>query len=46
MSDASVNFKRISVWQNILASRLKQLVNLGVFEICPASDGALIKSTC
>jgi DNA-binding HxlR family transcriptional regulator len=35
--------KNLGLAKNILASRLKQLVNLGVFEICPASDGSAYK---
>ena len=35
--------KNLGLVKNILASRLKQLVNLGVFEICPASDGSAYK---
>ena len=29
--------------KNILAARLKHLVDIGVFEICPASDGSAYK---
>jgi len=32
--------KNLGLAKNILASRLKQLVDIGVFEICPASDGS------
>jgi DNA-binding HxlR family transcriptional regulator len=32
--------KNLGLARNILSSRLKQLVDIGVFEICPASDGS------
>jgi DNA-binding HxlR family transcriptional regulator len=32
--------KNLGLAKNILSSRLKQLVDVGVFEICPASDGS------
>ena len=32
--------KNLGLARNILASRLKLLVDIGVFEICPASDGS------
>lgn len=32
--------KNLGLAKNILASRLKQLVEHGIFEICPASDGS------
>lgn len=35
--------KSLGVARNILASRLKALVEVGVFEICPASDGSVYK---
>lgn len=35
--------KNLGLARNILASRLKQLVDLGVFEIRPASDGSAYK---
>lgn len=35
--------KSLGVAKNILASRLKALVEVGVFEICPASDGSAYK---
>ncbi len=35
--------KRLGVAKNILASRLKTLVEIGVFDICPASDGSAYK---
>lgn len=35
--------KSLGVARNILASRLKALVEVGVFEICPASDGSAYK---
>lgn len=35
--------KSLGVARNILASRLKTLVEVGVFEICPASDGSAYK---
>lgn len=48
--DAFDNIRRFSEFQkslgvakNILASRLKALVEVGVFEICPASDGSAYK---
>ena len=48
--DAFDNIRRFSEFQkslgvarNILASRLKTLVEVGVFDICPASDGSAYK---
>lgn len=35
--------KSLGVAKNILAARLKALVEVGVFEICPASDGSAYK---
>lgn len=35
--------KSLGVARNILASRLKALVEVGVFDICPASDGSAYK---
>ena len=35
--------KRLGVAKNILASRLKALVEVGVFEVRPASDGSAYK---
>lgn len=35
--------KSLGVAKNILASRLKTLVQVGVFEVCPASDGSAYK---
>lgn len=35
--------KSLGVARNILASRLKTLVEVGVFDICPASDGSAYK---
>jgi len=35
--------KSLGLAKNILASRLKVLVELGIFEICPASDGSAYK---
>jgi DNA-binding HxlR family transcriptional regulator len=35
--------KSLGVARNILTSRLKALVEVGVFEICPASDGSAYK---
>jgi DNA-binding HxlR family transcriptional regulator len=35
--------KSLGVARNILASRLKTLVEVGVFEVCPASDGSAYK---
>lgn len=35
--------KNLGLAKNILASRLKHLTDIGVFEICPASDGSLFK---
>ncbi|MFY1662995.1 winged helix-turn-helix transcriptional regulator [Pseudomonas sp. Pseu.R1] len=35
--------KSLGVARNILASRLKALVEIGVFDICPASDGSAYK---
>ena len=35
--------KRLGVAKNILASRLKTLVEIGVFDVCPASDGSAYK---
>lgn len=35
--------KSLGVARNILAARLKALVEVGVFEICPASDGSAYK---
>ena len=35
--------KRLGVAKNILAARLKTLVEVGVFDICPASDGSAYK---
>lgn len=35
--------KSLGVAKNILASRLKALVEVGVFEVCPASDGSAYK---
>ncbi|WP_345827969.1 helix-turn-helix domain-containing protein [Erwinia sp. HDF1-3R] len=35
--------KNLGLAKNILASRLKHLVELGLFEICPASDGSAYK---
>lgn len=35
--------KSLGVAKNILASRLKTLVEVGVFDICPASDGSAYK---
>ncbi|WP_372438805.1 winged helix-turn-helix transcriptional regulator, partial [Pandoraea sputorum] len=32
--------KSLGLAKNILAARLKVLVELGIFEICPASDGS------
>ncbi|WP_416414261.1 winged helix-turn-helix transcriptional regulator [Pantoea sp. App145] len=32
--------KNLGLAKNILASRLKLLVDIGVFEVCPASDGS------
>ncbi|WP_109512524.1 winged helix-turn-helix transcriptional regulator [Pseudomonas ovata] len=35
--------KSLGLAKNILAARLKVLVELGIFEICPASDGSAYK---
>lgn len=35
--------KNLGLAKNILAARLKHLVELGVLEICPASDGSAYK---
>lgn len=35
--------KSLGVAKNILATRLKALVEVGVFEVCPASDGSAYK---
>ena len=35
--------KNLGLAKNILAARLKHLVDMGVFEICPASDGSAYK---
>jgi len=35
--------KNLGLAKNILAARLKHLVDIGVFEICPASDGSAYK---
>jgi DNA-binding HxlR family transcriptional regulator len=35
--------KSLGVAKNILASRLKKLVEVGVFDVCPASDGSAYK---
>ncbi|MHC8314709.1 winged helix-turn-helix transcriptional regulator [Pseudomonas sp. LB3P31] len=35
--------KSLGVAKNILASRLKTLVEVGVFDVCPASDGSAYK---
>lgn len=32
--------KNLGLARNVLSTRLKQLVDIGVFEICPASDGS------
>lgn len=32
--------KNLGLARNILASRLKLLVDIGIFEVCPASDGS------
>ncbi len=35
--------KSLGIARNILAARLKALVDVGVFEVCPASDGSAYK---
>lgn len=35
--------KNLGLAKNILASRLKHMTDIGVFEICPASDGSSYK---
>ncbi|HAB24796.1 MAG: helix-turn-helix domain-containing protein [Pantoea sp.] len=35
--------KNLGLAKNILASRLKHLVDIGVFNLCPASDGSAYK---
>ncbi|MDF7647707.1 helix-turn-helix transcriptional regulator [Pantoea sp. Acro-805] len=35
--------KNLGLAKNILASRLKHLVEIGVFDVCPASDGSAYK---
>jgi len=35
--------KNLGLAKNILASRLKHLVDIGVFDLCPASDGSAYK---
>lgn len=35
--------KNLKLAKNILATRLKHLVETGVFEVCPASDGSAYK---
>lgn len=35
--------QNLGLAKNILASRLKHLVEIGLFEICPASDGSAYK---
>ena len=38
--------KNLGLAKNILASRLKHLVDIGIFEILPASDGSAYKGIC
>lgn len=35
--------KNLGLAKNILAARLKHLVEIGVFDVCPASDGSAYK---
>lgn len=43
MCGDSASFKNLGLAKNILASRLKHLVDIGIFEILPASDGSAYK---
>ncbi len=44
MCGDSASFKRIWAGQKYLASRLKHLVDIGIFAILPASDGSAYKA--